>query len=138
MLAFKYLLMAVGIGMLIAGTSVIAYDWWLALQYRRAVARGVEGIVAPEPVRWRMSLALIALAWGPILIALSIVVVPSAMAGVRISQTRGTEPGTLYPGVHFVLPFVEEVQLFDLRDKLFTTGVVEDGKKRSLARTLAR
>ena len=63
------------------------------------------------------------------LIALSFVIVPSGMAGVRISQTRGTEAGTLYPGVHFVVPLVEELQLFDLRDKLFTTGIVEDGKK---------
>jgi len=42
---------------------------------------------------------------------------------------RGTEPGTLYPGVHLVVPFIEDVQLFDLRDKLFTTGLVDDGRK---------
>lgn len=129
MLAFKYLLMTIGVGLFIAGASVLAYDFWLLLQYRRAVARGVEGAVAPQPVRWRMTAALIALGWAPLLIALSIVVVPSGMAGVRTSETRGTEPGTLYPGVHFVVPFVEEVQLFDMRDKLFTTGMVEDGKK---------
>jgi len=129
MLAFKYLLMTLGVSLFVAGAAVLAYDYWLLLQYRRAVAGGVEGAIAPQPVRWRMTAALIALGWAPMLIALSIVVVPSGMAGVRISETRGTEPGTLYPGVHFVTPFVEEVQLFDLRDKLFTTGVVEDGKK---------
>ena len=68
------------------------------------------------------------LAWGPILLALSIVVVPSGMAGVRVSQTSGTLPGTLYPGVHFVTPLVEDVALFDTRDQVFTTGVSEDGK----------
>ncbi len=129
MLAFKYLLMAIGVGLFVAGVSVLAYDFWLALQYRRALTHGVEGAVPPQPVRWRMTVALIALGWAPMLIALSIVVVPNGMAGVRISETRGTEPGTLYPGVHFVVPLVEEVQLFDLRDKLFTTGVVEDSKK---------
>ncbi len=129
MLAFKYLLMTIGVGLLVAGASVLAYDFWLLLQYRRAVSSGVEGAVAPRPVRWRTTAALIALGWAPMLIALSIVVVPSGMAGVRTSETRGTEPGTLYPGVHFVVPFIEDVQLFDMRDKLFTTGVVEDGKK---------
>jgi regulator of protease activity HflC (stomatin/prohibitin superfamily) len=129
MLAFKYLLMTLGVGLFIAGLSVLAYDFWLKLQYKRAVARGVEGVVPPQPVRWRMTVALLALGWAPMLIALSVVIVPSGMAGVRISQTRGTEAGTLYPGVHFVTPMVEDVQLFDLRDKLFTTGIVEDGKK---------
>ena len=129
MLAFKYLLMTMGIGLMIAGVALLMYDLWLLLQYKRAVTRGVEGAVAPQPVRWRMTAALIALGWAPMLIALSIVVVPSGMAGVRISQTRGTEAGTLYPGVHFIVPLVEEVQPFDLRDKLFTTGVVEDGRK---------
>jgi regulator of protease activity HflC (stomatin/prohibitin superfamily) len=129
MLAFKYLLMTAGVGLFIAGAAVLAYDFWLALQYKRALASGTEGVVAPTPVRWRMTVALIALGWAPMLIALAIVVVPSGMAGVRISETRGTEPGTLYPGVHIVTPLVEQVQLFDLRDKLFTTGIVEDGKK---------
>jgi regulator of protease activity HflC (stomatin/prohibitin superfamily) len=99
------------------------------LQYKRALTTGAGGAVRPQPVRWRMTVALIALGWAPMLIALSIIVVPSGTAGVKISETRGTEPGTLYPGVHFVAPLVEEVQLFDMRDKLFTTGVVDDGKK---------
>jgi len=129
MLTFKYLLMAIGVGLLFAGISILAYDVWLMVQYKRVRARGVEGATAPEPLRWRMTVALVALAWAPMLIALSFVVVPSGMAGVRISETRGTEPGTLYSGVHFVVPLMEQVQLFDLRDKLFTTGMVEDDKK---------
>ena len=68
------------------------------------------------------------LAWGPILLAFSIVVVPSGMAGIRVSEMSGTVPGTLYPGVHFVIPLVEDVALFDTRDQVFTTGVTEDGK----------
>jgi len=50
------------------------------------------------------------------------------MAGVRVSQTKGTLPGTLYPGAHFVTPLAENVALFDTRDQLFTTGELEDGK----------
>jgi regulator of protease activity HflC (stomatin/prohibitin superfamily) len=82
-------------------------------------------------VRWRIAIALAMLAWAPLLLALSIVVVPSGMAGVRVSQTSGTLPGTLYPGVHFVAPLLESVVLFDTRDQLFTTGNLEDTKKES-------
>ena len=68
-----------------------------------------------------MALALVACL--PLLVASSIVVVPSGMGGVRVSQIRGTMPGTLYPGVHFVTPLVESVETFDLRDHLFTAGI---------------
>jgi hypothetical protein len=61
-------------------------------------------------------------------VAFSIVVVPSGMAGVRVSEMSGTVPGTLYPGAHMVVPLVEDVALFDTRDQVFTTGVSEDGK----------
>jgi regulator of protease activity HflC (stomatin/prohibitin superfamily) len=65
---------------------------------------------------------LAALAWAPLLIALSIVVVPAGMAAVRVSQLAGTQPGTLYAGVHFIRPLTDKVVLFDTRDQLFTTG----------------
>ncbi len=65
----------------------------------------------------------------PLLIASSIVVVPSGMGGVRVSQVRGTLPGTLFPGVHFVSPLIDSVQTFDLRDHLFTAGMTETGAK---------
>jgi regulator of protease activity HflC (stomatin/prohibitin superfamily) len=68
------------------------------------------------------------LAWGPMLIAFSIVVVPSGMAGIRVSQMSGTVPGTLYPGVHLVMPLVEDVALFDTRDQVLTTGDSEIAK----------
>ena len=45
------------------------------------------------------------------------------MGGVCISDTRGTLPGTLYSGVHFIAPLGEHVQTFDLRDKVFTTAM---------------
>lgn len=129
MLALKYLLLVSAAVLFAGGVSVTGYDLWLAFQYRRWLMQGKEGIAPPQPVRWRMTLVLIALAWVPLLVALSIVVVPSGMAGVRVSETRGTEAGTLYPGVHFTVPMIEHVEMFDLRDKLFTTGLVEDGKK---------
>jgi regulator of protease activity HflC (stomatin/prohibitin superfamily) len=129
MLALKYLLVVGGLGMILVAVSILAYDLYREMLYRRALAVTGVGSVAPSPqLRWRTSLALALLAWGPLLVASSIVVVPSGMAGVRVSQMSGTLPGTLYPGVHFVVPLVEDVALFDTRDQVFTTGTSEDGK----------
>jgi regulator of protease activity HflC (stomatin/prohibitin superfamily) len=125
MLALKNLLVAGGIGMMIAAVCILAYDLYRGVLYRRALATA-EAIAVPVVLRWRTSLALEMLAWGPILMAFSIVVVPSGMAGVRISQMSGAEAGTLYPGVHLVTPLVEDVALFDTRDQIFTTGMSED------------
>jgi regulator of protease activity HflC (stomatin/prohibitin superfamily) len=126
MLFAKYLLMWGGIGMIAVAAGILAYDLYLEIKYRQALAVASAGPLPPVPrVRWRSSLALVLLAWGPILLALGIVVVPSGMAGVRVSQTSGTLAGTLYPGAHFVVPLAENVVLFDTRDQLFTTGALE-------------
>src|SRR3954452_20937976 len=120
MLFLKYMLLVVGIGMFIAAATIVANDVWMLVQYRRKVELGAVA-VEPQPIRWRTTVALACLAWAPLLIALSIAVIPSGMAGVRVSQTRGTLSGTLYPGVHAVTPMVEHVEMFDMRDKIFTT-----------------
>ncbi|HSB75601.1 MAG TPA: SPFH domain-containing protein, partial [Terriglobales bacterium] len=75
---------------------------------------------------WRVSIGLALLAWAPILLAMSLVVVPAGMGGVRVSQMSGTLAGTLYPGAHVIRPFVDRVVLFDTRDQLFTTGMAEE------------
>src|SRR5579862_8438835 len=128
MLALRYLLMYGGLGMILAAVSILGYDFYRELLYRRALATPGATLPAQPEWRWRTSVALGLLAWGPILLAFSIVVVPTGAAGVRVSQTSGTLPGTLYPGVHLVTPLVEDVALFDTRDQVFTTGVSEDGK----------
>jgi len=126
MLFLKYLLMWGGIGMILAAAGMLTYDVYLEMLYRRAgAAAGPEPLPAAPEIRWRSTVALALAAWGPILLALGIVVVPAGMAGVRVSQTSGTLAGTLYPGVHFVTPLVENVVLFDTRDQLFTTGEIE-------------
>jgi len=128
MLFLKYLLMWGGIAMIATALGILTHDVWLRTRSRLVQAGGEAQPLQPESrVRWRASLALALLAWGPILLALGIVVVPSGMAAVRVSQTSGTLPGTLYPGVHFVTPLAENVALFDTRDQLFTTGAVENG-----------
>jgi len=129
MLALKYLLITCGVGMMIAGVCILTYDLYRELLYRRSLETpgGAVGAV-PVVVRWRTSLALVMLAWGPMLVAFSIVVVPSGMAAVRISEMSGTVPGTLYPGAHMVMPLVEDVALFDTRDQVFTTEDSEGAK----------
>ena len=128
MLALKYLLIAGGLGMMVAAACILAYDLYREMLYRGAMETpGGAVAAAPVVVRWRTSLALAMLAWGPLLVAFSIVVVASGMAGVRVSQMSGTVPGTLYPGAHMVMPLVEDVALFDTRDQVLTTGVSEDG-----------
>ena len=126
MLFLKYLLTWGGVTMITAAAGILTYDLWLGLRHRLLVAEGGGGPLPAAPhVRWRGALGLALLAWGPIILALGIVVVPSGMAGVRVSQTSGTLAGTLYPGAHFITPLAESVALFDTRDQLFTTGSVE-------------
>jgi regulator of protease activity HflC (stomatin/prohibitin superfamily) len=136
MLFVKYLLLGVGVAMFVIAAAILAYDAYLFIAYRRRLLHPVEG-TAPEPepaVRWRTPVALVMLAWAPLLISAAIVIVPAGTAGVRVSQTRGTLAGTLYPGIHFVVPMVERVELFNTRDQLFTTGVTEDSLTKGAAK----
>jgi regulator of protease activity HflC (stomatin/prohibitin superfamily) len=127
MLALKYLLAATGVGMMIVAVSILGYDLYREMTYWKTLDTRAGTVVSTRMVvRWRTSLVLTMLAWGPLLLAFSIVVVPSGMAGVRVSQVSGTMPGTLYAGAHLVMPLVEDVALFDTRDQIFTTGVSED------------
>src|SRR3954454_18176452 len=128
MLAFKYLLMFGSIALFVVAAGVVAYDLLLSLRLKNAPP--AEEKVEAGEIRWRTGVALVGLAWLPMLIALSIAIIPSGHAGGRGSTTSGTKTGTLYPGSHLILPLVEHVDLFDLRDRLFTTGVAEGTSKK--------
>ena len=130
MLLLKHLLLSAGIAMFVIAAGILSYDAYLliAWQRRRSHPDPDAGPLGPAPdVRWRIPAALVMLAWAPLLVSAGIVIVPSGMAGVRVSQTKGTLAGTLYPGMHFVTPLVERVELFNTRDQIFTTGISEDG-----------
>ena len=132
MILLKYLLMLGGVGMIAAAVAMLSRDVFLLIRHKQSIpADGAAPLTEAPVVRWRVPVALALLAWGPILLALGIVIVPSGMAGVRISQSSGTVPGTLYPGAHFITPLSESIALFDTRDQLFTTGAAEDGKAAS-------
>ncbi|HXU13607.1 MAG TPA: SPFH domain-containing protein [Terriglobales bacterium] len=131
MIFLKYLLLLGGAGMIAAAVAILSRDLYRISKHRQLLATSAPSIPPAPEARWRAVVALAVLAWGPILLAEGIVVVPSGAGGVRVSQTSGTEPGTLYPGTHFVTPLAEGVVLFDTRDQLFTTGSIEDGKDKS-------
>ena len=129
MIALKLLFTIAGVLLLAAALAIPLYSFWLRMHLMRRKAAGETEIPDPDPVPWRAPVALSMVACLPLLIASSIVVVPSGMGGVRVSQISGTEPGTLFPGVHFVTPLIDSVETFDLRDHLFTAGVAEEGSK---------
>ena len=129
MLLLKYLLLGAGIAMFAIAAGILTYDVTLLIAWQRRRLNPDPEAPAPgiaPALRWRTSVAFAMLAWAPLLISAGIVIVPSGMAGVRVSQTKGTLAGTLYPGTHFVAPLVERVELFNTRDQLFTTGITED------------
>ena len=99
MLLLKYLLLYAGIAMFVIAAGILTYDAYLliAWQRRRLHPDPEAGAPGPAPaMRWRTSVALVMLAWAPLLISAGIVIVPSGMAGVRVGQTKGTPAGTLY------------------------------------------
>jgi len=145
MLLLRYLLMFTGIGLLAGAAGILVWDLYQILKYRRSretAAPGEEPILSPElpqptpAIHWQGAKRLAM--WGvvPLLAGLSIAMVPSGSAGVRVNQFVGTRPATLYPGVHFVLPLIESLETYSVRDEVFATALVEDPKKSKAEGTL--
>jgi regulator of protease activity HflC (stomatin/prohibitin superfamily) len=138
MLALRYLLIIIGIGLFGSAGALVAYDVFLSSQLSRllkrwsAAAPGEETIVSPPRpfgrARWGLAQRLAAAGVLPILLALAIAVVPDGFAGVRVSQIWGARPGTLYPGVHLITPLVDSVELYDTREQVYTTAASRSGK----------
>ena len=63
MLFLKYLLLWGGVGMIAVAAGILAYDVYLEMKYRQALAAAGAGPLPPVPqMRWRISLALVLLA----------------------------------------------------------------------------
>ena len=73
-----------------------AFPWWIA---RRVAAAAV--------VLW--------------LVAASIVIVPSGAAAVRVSRLSGAVKGPTYAGTHFVVPLAQTLEVYSIRDQVYTT-----------------
>jgi len=133
MLALKLLLIVVGSLLWAAALAIPLFALWLRFATPRIKTSEdgtvVEVVAEPKTINLRRSAALAIAGCMPMLMALSIVVVPSGMGGVRVSQLSGTLPGTLYPGVHIVTPLIDSVEIFDLRDHIYTAGLTGQGAK---------
>src|SRR5215469_9689199 len=132
MLLLKYLLWITGYGLLACVVAISLNNLVKVVQYHRQLRRGAPENRPEKPhLNWTTAKWTLLGAWLPIILATGIVVVPSGMGGIRVSQTSGTRPGTLYPGVHFVVPLVDSVVLCDLRDQLLTTSTTKSGDKKA-------
>jgi regulator of protease activity HflC (stomatin/prohibitin superfamily) len=114
--------------LLVGAVAILVMDVYQIVKFRKDPTRE-----PPPPPRYHAARTLGACAIAPLLVGLSIAVVPSGSAAVRVNQFAGTRPGTLYPGVHWIVPLVEEIELYDIRDGLFTTQAVDDPKKEKTA-----
>ena len=138
MLALKYLLMILGVGLFGSAGALVAYDILLATQLRRLLGGRAGGEGAAEvgplagrpfrPVRARLALQLAAGGALAILVTETIVVIPDGSAGVRVSQISGARPGTLYPGVHLITPLVDSIAIYDTREQVYSTLASENPK----------
>ena len=132
MLALKLLLMVAGALMITAALAIPAYKLWMRITPQAKVG-GVgttDESNEPKPLPWRVPLLMAIGGCLPLLLSTSIVVVPAGMGGVRVSQISGTLPGTLYPGTHYIAPLMGSVELFDLRDHIFSAGLADEAAKK--------
>ena len=115
MTLLRYLLIFTGIGLLAGAMTILVWDLYQIFKWRK------HSPGEPQPgIRWYTSRRLAMLCVLPWLAGLSIAVVPSGWAGVRVNQFLGTRPGTLYSGVHLIFPLVEKVELYPTRDSMFS------------------
>jgi len=127
MLLLKYLLLFSGAGLLGVAFAIVTYDVYRTRESWRA--DGDRPRLSVE-IRWRGAGRLALLSIAPFLLGLSFVVVPAGSAGVLVSQVSGTLPGALYPGVHGILPLVQTVVIYDIRERVFNTSLGEDPKSK--------
>jgi regulator of protease activity HflC (stomatin/prohibitin superfamily) len=140
MVLLKYLLMVTGTGLLFAAAAILAWDLYKILSRSKSLgepaAPGPDGSVAAA--RWALARQLAIPGFGLWLAGQSIAVVPSGSAGVRVNQFVGTRPATLYPGVHFVIPLIENLETYNLKDSVFATSIpegLENARKDAHARS---
>jgi regulator of protease activity HflC (stomatin/prohibitin superfamily) len=131
MLLLKFLLMFTGAGLLGGAFAIVIYDVYRTRQAWRQDQADATRALPPGEIRWRLAGRLALVSMAPLLLGQSFVVVPSGKAGVLVSQISGTLPGTLFPGVHWILPLVQGVTLYDTREKVFTTALTDDPKTKA-------
>ncbi len=142
MLFIKYMMLVACFGLLATALGAVVYDIYLAFELDRMLRRRTPDAAPVEPpptvspvlstiprrrreIRWDLACKLAGVAAFLGLAGSSILVVPDGVAAVRISQLTGVRPGTLYPGTHFIVPLIERVAFYDIRDRVFSTAATE-------------
>ncbi len=142
MLLLKFTLLVICFGLFASAAGAILYDIYLAFELSRILRRNgrsaevsppadspVPGVILPprqrRPIRWHTAAKLVAIGALAGVVGESILVVPDGQAAVRISQISGVRPGTLYAGTHLIVPFIEHVALYDIRDRVFATSALD-------------
>jgi len=138
MLALKFLFLILGLGLFVGAAIVVAYDVYMAERLRRLLEQAGADSATPEkrigtprpssPVRWQLARNLALAGIVPVLLSLSIAVVPDGSAGIRVSQLFGARPVTLYPGIHLLTPLVDTLVLYDTREQVYTTAAANSPK----------
>ncbi len=138
MLALKFLFLILGLGLFGSAALLVAYDVYMATRLRWLLEKAGTDSATPEkrldtsrpfgPVRWRLARQLVLAGIVPVLLSLSIAVVPDGSAGIRVSQLFGARPATLYPGVHLLTPLVDTLVLYDTREQVYTTAAASSPK----------
>jgi regulator of protease activity HflC (stomatin/prohibitin superfamily) len=154
MLFLRFLFFVIAVGALTLAAGIVLYDIWLAFELNRLLQRRPrvqsqplgEGETPafeaapparlprqPGPrraIRWSTAAKFSVIAALSALVGQSIIVVPDGEAGVRISQISGVRPGTLYPGVHLIVPLFTRVELYDTREKVFSTAALPNSREK--------
>jgi regulator of protease activity HflC (stomatin/prohibitin superfamily) len=141
MLFIKYMMLVACFGLLAAALGAVVYDIYLAFELDRILRRRTPDAAPGEPsaavpvistiprrrreIRWDLGCKLAGVAAFLGLAGSSILVVPDGVAAVRISQLSGVRPGTLYPGTHLIVPLIERVAFYDIRDRVYSTAATE-------------
>jgi regulator of protease activity HflC (stomatin/prohibitin superfamily) len=131
MLLLKDLLLISGFGLLTIAAAILLWDLYTMIKARKLISELEPTNHARPPIRmnWGKMMKLICFAIPALLIGSAIAVVPSGMAGVAVNQFAGAREETLYPGIHIIWPIIETVQLFNVRDQIFTS-TIDDSKKK--------
>jgi len=138
MLALKFLFLIAGLGLFGGAGILVVYDVYMAARLRWLLEQAGADSATPEkrletsrpfgPVRWRLARHLALAGIVPVLLSLSIAVVPDGFAGIRVSELFGARPVTLYPGVHLLTPLVDTLGLYDTREQVYTTAAASSPK----------
>jgi regulator of protease activity HflC (stomatin/prohibitin superfamily) len=117
MLNVTYALLIAVAGLLGVAAAILVIDGWTAARLGQTPA-----------FRWRLAGRFAAMALVLLLPALSIVVVPGGAAAVRTSQWSGAVKGPLFAGTHVIIPFAQSVDIYSVRDQVYTTIPTEAAK----------